>query len=161
MIIKPRISEKTMGFTKNGLYTFDIALPATKEQIGKLVAEKFGVDVLSVKTVNIKGKRKQQRTRRGYFHTSPLKKAYVQVKKGQKIALFEAPAEEEVKVTTAEGVEKKNVLKGTKVKVEKMKKEEFTDIKKAGVSTKPKVEKEEKSKSAKQKSIAKKKGGKK
>lgn len=54
------------------------------------------------------------------------KKALVKIKPGQKIALFEAaPEEKEVKVTTVEGEqvatikEKKSLLKGTKVKIEK------------------------------------------
>ena len=127
MIKRPYISEKSMGLTKMGLYTFEVDRKATKEQIAKLVAEMFKVDVETVKTINIKGKTKLQRSRKGYYVTNPIKKALVQVKKGQKIALFENIGEEEkeeVTVTTAEGEpvtikEKKNMLKGTKVKIEK------------------------------------------
>jgi len=53
-----------------------------------------------------------------------FKKAIIRVSKGQTIALFETPKEEEVTVTTAEGEpiklkEKKDILGRTKVKVEK------------------------------------------
>lgn len=127
MIKRPYISEKSMGLTKMGLYTFEVDRNTTKEQIARLVMEMFKVDVETVKTINVKGKTKLQRSRKGYFTTSPIKKALVQVKKGQKIALFENIREEEkeeVTVTTAEGEpviikEKKSMLRGTKVKIEK------------------------------------------
>lgn len=128
VILRPLINEKSMGLTKIGLYTFEVAKGATKEEIAKIVADKFKVKVISVKTLNKTGKIKMQRTRRGYFKQPDFKKAVVKVKKGDKIALFEqvnAPAEEEVEVRTAEGEalttvkEKKSLLKGTKVKIEK------------------------------------------
>jgi large subunit ribosomal protein L23 len=128
VILRPLINEKSMGLTRIGLYTFEVAKGATKEDIAKVVAEKFKVKVVSVKTLNKTGKTKLQRTRRGYFKQADLKKAIVKVKKGDKIALFEqaaVPAEDEVTVTTGEGEqvaqikEKKSLLKGTKVKIEK------------------------------------------
>lgn len=147
MLKRPLISEKSMKFSNDGLYTFEVALAANKDQIKRLVSEKFSVDVLSVKTIRLPSKRKMQRTRKGYYSSSPLKKALVQVKKGQKIALFETTKEPEVITSETETLKEKKNLKGTKVKVEKtVKKEE----KKA----------EPKKKTAKQKSIEKKKGGK-
>lgn len=128
MLKKPLITEKTMSLAGVDQYTFLVDLGANKMQIAKLVADKFKVDVVSVKTVRVKGKKKVQRSRKGYFETADVKKAIVQLKKGQKIALFEKAAkgdEEEVKVTTAEGEtmgtvkEKKSLLKGTKVRIEK------------------------------------------
>lgn len=154
MILKrPLVTEKSMSLTKLGLYSFEVSRDASKEAIAKLVAGKFKVKVLSVKTINIKGKLKSQRSKRGYFTLPPIKKALVQIAKGQKIALFETASKgEEVKVTTAEDKpevkEKKNILKGTKVKIEKEVKNKKLEVKK------------EKPKTAKQKSIAKKKGGK-
>lgn len=127
VILKPLINEKSMGLTRAGFYTFEVAKFATKEQIAKIVAEKFKVKVVSVNTINRIGKTKQQRTRKGYFQQPHLKKAIVKVGKGDKIAIFEqatAPAED-VTVTTAEGEpiaqvkEKKSLLKGTKVRIEK------------------------------------------
>lgn len=117
-----------MGLAKNDFYTFAIDTQATKDQVAKIVAEKFGVKVVSVKTVTIQPKTKNQRTRRGTFTTAKTKKAIVQVGKGQRIALFEEATkepEETVEVRTAEGEkltevkEKKSLLKGTKVKIEK------------------------------------------
>lgn len=134
IILRPLINEKSMSLTKTGFYTFEVAKNATKEQISKVVAEKFKVTVESVATMNKAGKTKMQRTRKGYFKTADIKKAIVKVKKGDKIALFEQITSDmgheghnhdEVEVRTAEGEvvttvkEKKSLLKGTKVKIEK------------------------------------------
>lgn len=136
IILRPLINEKSMGLTKTGFYTFEVAKAATKDQISKVVAEKFKVTVESVATMNRAGKTKMQRTRKGYFKQADIKKAIVKVKKGDKIALFEQITAEmadphaghdhgDVQVRTAEGEtlttvkESKSLLKGTKVKVEK------------------------------------------
>lgn len=121
---RPIISEKSMKLADKHLYTFEVDKTATKPQIAKAVADKFDVKVLNVKTTNIKGETKSQRRIRAFYKTQPFKKAIVQVSKTQKIAIFETPKEEEVTVTTAEGEpqvlkEKKDILRRTKVKVEK------------------------------------------
>lgn len=123
IIRRPIISEKSMKQAESGLYVFEVDPDANKLQIGKAVADKFNVKVLSVKTANVKGKIKSQRRVRKNYQTQGFKKAFVQVKKGDKIAIFETP-KEEVTVTTAEGEpiklkEKKDLLGRTKVKVEK------------------------------------------
>lgn len=120
---RPIISEKSMKLAGNHLYTFEVERRATKDAIAKSVAEKFNVKVLSVKTVNIKGETKSQRKLRKFYQTKSYKKAIVQIGKTQKIAMFETPKEEAL-VTTAEGEpqilkEKKDILRRTKVKVER------------------------------------------
>ena len=139
IIIKPVINEKSMGLTKTGFYTFEVAKAASKDQIAKIVADKFKVKVVSVNTINRPGKTKTQRTKKGYFNMPHVKKAIVRVGKGDKIALFEQVTaqmsdphaghnhgnNDDVEVRTAEGEvvttvkESKSLLKGTKVKVEK------------------------------------------
>lgn len=126
MILKPLINEKSMVLTKNDMYTFLVGTRSNKRTIARIIEQKFKVSVLSVKTINVKGKTKAQRSRKGYFSTPISKKAIVKVKKGQKIAIFErAQPEEEVEVLTAEGKkvtevkEKKSLLKGTKVRIER------------------------------------------
>lgn len=81
IILRPLINEKSMGLTKIGLYTFEVAKTASKDQIAKVVADKFKVKVESVKTLNKAGKTKMQRTRKGYFKMADTKKAIVKVKK--------------------------------------------------------------------------------
>lgn len=126
MLNRPIVTEKSMRLASNGLYTFEVDKDANKKMIAKLVAEKFKVDVVSVKTINVKGKVKQQRKVRKSFQKPSYKKAIVQLKKGQTLALFETIGKqpEEVTVTTAEGEpqimkEKKDILGRTKVRVEK------------------------------------------
>lgn len=124
VIKRPIISEKSMRLASGHLYTFEVDKNATKPQIAKAVVDKFNVKVLKVKVINVKGESKSQRRVRKSYKTAGFKKAIVQVGKGQKIAIFETPKEEEVKVTTAEGEpiilkEKKDILGRTKVRVEK------------------------------------------
>lgn len=123
VIKRPLITEKSMKLADKNQYTFEVDKNATKNMIAKAVADKFDVKVLSVKTINIKGKVKSQKRIRKLYKTASFKKAIVQTGKGQKIAIFETPKEEAV-VTTAEGEpiklrEKKDILGRTKVKVEK------------------------------------------
>ena len=120
---RPIITEKSMKLAEGGLYVFEVSKDATKPQIGKLVTEKFGVKVLKVKTINIKGEIKSQRRVRKLYKTTGFKKALVQVKKGDKIAIFETSKGKAV-VTTAEGEpqvlkERKDILRRTKIRVEK------------------------------------------
>jgi ribosomal protein L23 len=128
VILRPLINEKSMALTKTGLYTFEISRTVNKQQVEQMIKNKFGVDVLHVKTVTTQGKTKVQASRKGFFRTAPTKKAIVQLKAGQKIALFEVaePDKEEVEVRTAEGEviakskEKKGLFGGPKVKIEKV-----------------------------------------
>lgn len=112
-----------MKLVSNNLYTFLVDKKASKEAIAKTVAQKFRVSVMSVSTINIKPKVKMQRRVRKRYFVPGFKKAIVQVKKGQKIAIFETPKDMAV-VQTAESEpmvmrEKRDLLRGTKVRVEK------------------------------------------
>jgi len=123
-ILKPIITEKSMKLAQNGLYTFEVVKEASKPVIAKAIAEKFNVKVLKVKIINVKGKTKSQRRVRKLYQTAGFKKALVQLAKGQKLAIFETPKEEDVVVTTGETEpiklkEKKDILGRTKVKVER------------------------------------------
>ncbi len=129
-LLKPIITEKSMKQTSSGLYTFLVAKDANKANVAKIVADKFKVKVSSVKIINVKGHTKMQRNARNFYQVSGIKKALVQLEKGQKIGIFEAQTPEAT-ITTGhdkqslpkEGQvikEKKSMLRGTKVKVEKI-----------------------------------------
>lgn len=123
IVKKPHTTEKSMKLANINFYTFVVDKNATKDVIAKFVADKFKVSVLSVRTVNIKPKTKMQRQVRKSYQTRGFKKAYVEVKKGEKISIFETP-KEEVKVTTGEDEpivtkEKRDIFRRTKVRVEK------------------------------------------
>lgn len=121
---KPLLTEKSMQLAKNNLYTFLVDRKASKELVAKVIKKRFGVGVVSVKTMKLKPVLKRQRSFKGYFISPGSKKAIVQIEKGGKIDLFQ-PQEKEVEVKTAESEvatekeEKKSLLKGTKVKIER------------------------------------------
>lgn len=125
VLIRPVINEKSFALIKLDQYTFEVGRGASKQAVKKAVADKFKVEVLDIKIVSLPSKQKMQRTRKGYFEQAGSKKALVKIKKGQKIAIFETEkTKDEVVVTTGEGEpqvmkEKKSLLKGTKIKVEK------------------------------------------
>lgn len=119
---KPIITEKAMKMAGLGAYTFLVNKDSNKLMISKAVASQFKVDVLTVKIINVKGEIKMQRRARRNYMTKGFKKAIVQIKKGQVIPIFEAPKEEAVVTTGDEPQvirEKRNLLRGTKVRVEK------------------------------------------
>ena len=122
IIKKPIITEKSMKLADKNLYTFLVDKTSTKDMIARKVAEKFKVEVIKVKTINIKPKKKIQRKVRGFYQIPGFKKAVVEVKKGQKIAIFETPKEEVSSLAEGEPIimkEKKDLFGRTKVKVEK------------------------------------------
>jgi len=59
IIIKPIVTEKSNDGLQSGRYTFKVAKNATKIQIASSVERLFGVKVLSVNTMIVKGKEKR------------------------------------------------------------------------------------------------------
>ena len=59
IIIKPIVTEKSNSGVEEGKYTFQVAKKATKIQIADAVQTLFGVKVLSVNTMMVKGKEKR------------------------------------------------------------------------------------------------------
>lgn len=92
VILAPVISEKSMKDASSGKFTFKVSKTADKNQIKKAVQNKFKVDVLSVATMIMKPKKKRTYQRKEYKSPS-WKKAVVEVKSGQKIALFDLGAQ--------------------------------------------------------------------
>ena len=89
IIIKPIITEASMDMLADKKYTFKVAADATKPEIAKAVEELFKVNVLCVRTINMKKKPKRLGVHFGY--TSEWKKAIVTLKPDSKtIEFFEA-----------------------------------------------------------------------
>lgn len=88
LLIKPVITEKSMEDSEKGTYTFLVHLDSDKAGVKQLIKKRFGVDVISVKTSIIKGKTRRMGMKRRETKLSPIKKAMVTIKKGQKIDLF-------------------------------------------------------------------------
>ena len=78
-----------MSMVSQNSYTFKVDRKATKNQIRKAVEEKFGVEVVNVRTIRIKGKSRLSGKRRKKIKLGDWKKAIVEIKKGQKIEGFE------------------------------------------------------------------------
>ena len=88
--IAPLISEKSMNNAGLGKFTFKVSKKADKKQIKKEIEERFKVDVLSVATTIIKGKKRRFGAKRIEVALPSFKKAIVKLKPGQKIDLFDA-----------------------------------------------------------------------
>ncbi|MGH3785349.1 MAG: 50S ribosomal protein L23 [Pseudonocardiaceae bacterium] len=91
VILKPVISEKSYGLLGHNKYTFVVAPDANKTEIKIAVQKIFGVQVVSVNTLNRPGKRK--RTRFGYGKRKNTKRAIVTLSADSKpIEIFGGPA---------------------------------------------------------------------
>ena len=89
VIIEPVVSEKSYDLIEGNVYTFVVHRDANKTQIRQAVEEVFGVRVVSVNTLNRKGKRIRSR-RTGTVSARPTtKRAIVTVHADDTIDLFE------------------------------------------------------------------------
>ena len=77
IIIAPVITEKSNDQMQMGKYTFEVNKKATKVEIANAVEKLFGVKVLNVNTMTVKGKTKRVRYVEG--KTSDWKKAIVTI----------------------------------------------------------------------------------
>ena len=89
IIKRPIITEKSIAQTALGKYTFAVDPSATKGQIREAVKNFFGVDVIGVQTIKVKGTLRKSGKRRVQTKQSDWKKAVVELKEGQKIEYFE------------------------------------------------------------------------
>ncbi|HAK60937.1 MAG TPA: 50S ribosomal protein L23 [Nitrospiraceae bacterium] len=88
IIRNPRITEKgTRIKEKSNVLTFEVKKTANKVQVKKAIEGIFKVKVLDVTTINYSGKIKRLGQRSG--RRSDWKKAYVTLKPGEKIDMFE------------------------------------------------------------------------
>jgi large subunit ribosomal protein L23 len=86
-ILGPAITEKNTALKNSqNKYVFEVQPKATKVEIRQAVEKLFGVKVISVNTMVVKGKKK--RTGRNIGHRSDRKKAIVRLEAGQSISQF-------------------------------------------------------------------------
>ena len=88
VVKRPLITEKGMSIAAMGKYAFEVAVSSNKIEIADAVHKIFSVDVVKVNTLRVKGKSKRM-GRYPEGKTSDWKKAYVTVKSGQRIDIFE------------------------------------------------------------------------
>ena len=87
VILAPVVSEKSYGLIDNNAYTFMVHPEANKTEIRQAVEKIWDVKVLSVNTINRKGKTKRFRFTQG--RRADTKRAIVKLREGDKIDLFE------------------------------------------------------------------------
>jgi large subunit ribosomal protein L23 len=84
-LLSPVVTEKATALNERGQVTFKVALDASKPEIAAAVEGLFGVTVLAVNTVLMKGKSRRFKGRPG--QRSDWKKAMVRLAPGQSIDL--------------------------------------------------------------------------
>jgi large subunit ribosomal protein L23 len=87
VILAPVVSEKSYGLLDENTYTFVVHPSANKTEIKQAVQAIFDVKVLSVNTLNRKGKRK--RTKQVLGQRKATKRALVTLAPDDKIEIFE------------------------------------------------------------------------
>ena len=87
VIWAPVVSEKSYGLIDNNAYTFMVHPEANKTEIRQAVEKIWDVRVVSVNTINRKGKTKRFRFTQG--KRADTKRAIVKLREGDKIDLFE------------------------------------------------------------------------
>jgi len=100
---KPIITEKSVK--NSSTYTFEVEKSGTKKEIKQEIEELFGVKVLSVRTISLKGRKKK--AGRYVFRTPSRKKAIVKLLPNDKIDLFESQTQPELSSKEKKGKNKK------------------------------------------------------
>lgn len=90
VILAPVVSEKSYSLLDKNSYTFKVHPKANKTEIRQAVEKIWGVKVLSVNTLNRKGKTKRFRFEEG--KRSDSKRAIVKLAEGDSIEIFEQQA---------------------------------------------------------------------
>lgn len=87
LIVRPLVTEKNTIHNAAGVYVFKVVKSATKHEIKAEIEKAFGVQVAGIRTMICRGHTKM--TKFGATKVPYWKKAFVQLKAGEKIALFD------------------------------------------------------------------------
>ena len=87
VIIKPRVTEKSTWHSAQGVYVFDVALSANKQQVAQAVRAIYKVTPRKVHVVTVQSKSKRSARTGKLGVKGGGKKAYVYLKKGETINL--------------------------------------------------------------------------
>ena len=85
VVKKVLVTEKGSLLSVQNRYALEVHPDARKPQIAEAVEKKFGVHVLSVRTMNVKGEKRYVRGTRRTVVTATRKKAIVTVREGERI----------------------------------------------------------------------------
>lgn len=87
VIVKPRITEKAAVLTEKNVYTFEVRKGATKQEVSDAVRKLYNVTPTKVNIVNRTPRTYISRMQNRRALESGLRKAYVHLKKGDRIEL--------------------------------------------------------------------------
>lgn len=112
IVLRPRLSEKTYMLSEaHNTYVMEVPASASRDLVAKAVQAQFGVTIVGVNIINVKGKAKRTVRKGGRpikGKRSDFKKAYVTLKDGDKLPFFaEVEAAEKKAEKAAEKAAKK------------------------------------------------------
>ena len=97
-LLEPRATEKSYLEQTNRIYVFPVKRSMGKQEIAKMVEKEFNVTVTDVRTLIRNGKKtkfsKGKHAYPGITHRQDKKFAYVRLKKGDSIKVFDEPESE-------------------------------------------------------------------
>lgn len=109
-LLEPRATEKTYGEQTKRIYVFPVERSMSKQAIAKLVETEFNVTVTEVKTLLRKGKKtrysKGKHAYPGITYRQDKKYAYVRLKEGDSIKVFEDQTEDNTSAKEAKADKK-------------------------------------------------------
>ncbi len=86
ILMRPHITEKATVSSEKSVYVFQISPKSTKREVERAFKEKYKVTPVKVSTVTIPAKNVFVRGKKGL--KSGYKKAYIYLKKGEKIEVI-------------------------------------------------------------------------
>ena len=108
-LVEPRATEKSYLEQTNRIYVFPVKKTMSKQEIAKMVEKEFDVTVTDVRALIRDGKKtkfsKGKHAYPGITHRQDKKYAYVRLKKGDSIKVFDDP-ENEISAKDAKKAEK-------------------------------------------------------
>ena len=109
-LLEPRATEKSYLEQTNRIYVFPVKRTASKQEIAKMVEKEFNVTVTDVRVMIRNGKKtkfsKGKHAYPGITHRQDKKFAYVKLKKGDLIKVFEEPEDNKTSAKEAKKAEK-------------------------------------------------------
>ena len=109
-LLEPRATEKSYLEQTNRIYVFPVEKSMSKQAIAKMIEKEFNVTVTDVRTLIRNGKKtKYSKGKHAYPGTTyrrDKKFAYVRLKQGDSIKVFEEPEDDKNNATSAKEAKK-------------------------------------------------------
>lgn len=85
VLLYPHMTEKTVGAASRRMYAFVVAQKANKQEVKKAIQSRYGVNVIGIRMVTIRGKEIHRGKQIGW--KQGMKKAYATIAEGQTIEI--------------------------------------------------------------------------